>query len=425
MDSTSFDDLTRAVGERLNRRSLGRLAGAGALTAAVVATPALGEAPEAEARKKGRKRRQKAGAEHNVRGKKAIMCVNGETRKVPKSKRKKYLKQGATRGKCSTPICVPNCPAGTCGDDGCGGQCPSCPTGQVCAEGVCQVCNVNCTTGSTSTQCGDSLRDQLVVGGNIYVCPGTYAGPFTVGNLASIYGAGSGTDATVDAILTGEDTTQVMAVTFPGSVKLANLRFTNGSSTYGANLTINNAAANVTVDQCAFANGQGEYGMGVCVENGAVTVSNSVFTGNNGDYTGGGLCAYYGAATVTNSTFTGNTGEDGGGALAAHYTGSTVSASGCTFTGNFSDYGGALYAYQGTMTVTDSTVSGNTADNGGGVYVYGPGSITLSPTVSVTGNTATAAGYGGGVYVYGGTFTQNGATISGNTPDQCVGVSCT
>ena len=36
--------------------------------------------------------------------------------------------------------CVPDCAAGACGDDGCGGECPACPLNQVCINGGC-VCS--------------------------------------------------------------------------------------------------------------------------------------------------------------------------------------------------------------------------------------------------------------------------------------------
>lgn len=132
VDSTVFDDLARSVSERLTRRRLARLAGAGVVAAAVA--PALGEAKT--------RRNKRAEAEHNIRGKKAIMCFEGETIRVPRDQRK-WLRKGATRGKCGGS-CTPTCPPGSCGDDGCGGTCPGCAVGSVCAEGVCQACLVSC-----------------------------------------------------------------------------------------------------------------------------------------------------------------------------------------------------------------------------------------------------------------------------------------
>ncbi|MFT4039510.1 MAG: right-handed parallel beta-helix repeat-containing protein [Thermomicrobiales bacterium] len=417
MDSSTWDNLTRSVQAVLTRRRLGRLAGGVALAAAVSAVVS-GNESEAKRRVRG---------EHNIRGKKAIMCIDGETRRVPKKKRKKYLKRGATRGACQVtpPVCVPKCPAGACGDDGCGGQCPACPMGQVCADGICQGCSVSCDVATeTPAECGETLRTALLTGGNVYVCPGEYEGTFVLSTNVNVYGAGSGTDPATNAILTGSDTYQTMTVESPITVRLANVRLTNGYSTYGANLYIDDAVANVTTTDCVYAQGRGEYGQGIYVYYGTLAVDRCQFRNNEGNYYGGAILNYYGTVTLANSLFQDNIGESGGGALCAYDSPGAMQVTGCTFTGNTSDYGGAVYIYDGAASFSNSTFTRNTAETGGAIYVYN-GPATLDATVSITNNTATdLAPSGGGVMVVGGTFTRNGATISGNTPDQCIGAGC-
>lgn len=73
----------------------------------------------------------------------------------------------------------------------------------------------------------------------------------------------------------------------------------------------------------------------------------------------------------------------------------------CTFAGNSANYfsagnGGAIFFFEGPLTLVKSRISGNTANNnGGGLYQSG-GTATISNSV-ITGNYATE-GSGGGVY---------------------------
>jgi hypothetical protein len=87
-----------------------------------------------------------------------------------------------------------------------------------------------------------------------------------------------------------------------------------------------------------------------------------------------------------------------------------------TIEGNTASYGGGIYNYDSTMTVTDSTISGNTAENGGGIYndSYIGGLLTLANS-TISGNTAT--GYGGGIYNSTADLIATNTTITGNTAD--------
>jgi hypothetical protein len=66
-------------------------------------------------------------------------------------------------------------------------------------------------------------------------------------------------------------------------------------------------------------------------------------------------------------------------------------------------------------------MTGNTAFvNGGGVYLDA-GTVSLQSASTVTGNTAFVSG--GGFYNDGGVVNLGDTTVSGNTPDDCVGVA--
>ena len=80
-------------------------------------------------------------------------CVNG-TCTAPTSTCSPICKSNE---KCvnNTCVCQPNCPANSCGSDGCSGTC-ACPTGQTCSNQTCSSCVPNCTAGvcGTSDNCG-------------------------------------------------------------------------------------------------------------------------------------------------------------------------------------------------------------------------------------------------------------------------------
>ena len=258
--------------------------------------------------------------EHNIRGKKAIMCFEGETIRVPKDKRKKWLRKGATRGKC--PPCTPVCPTdGTCGsDDGCGGTC-DCPAGSFCREATCVVCDVTCT--GNAEACGASLSEALLGGGTIQLCPGLYGGQFVISvGETELIGAGNGDDPATSSILDGQQ----------GGVTL---EFLAGVDSSVANLRITG--------------GQGEAGGGISIAEGvfagpANTVTNCVVTGNSASGNGGGI---YSPAEMFlyDSEITSNTaGGDGGGIFARAYTAEFI--------------------------VSNSLISGNTASGTGGGGVF-------------------------------------------------------
>lgn len=161
-----------------------------------------------------------------------------------------------------------------------------------------------------------------------------------------------------------------------------------------------------------------------------LTVTDCLFSGNSADSGGAIYSTYDGDLTIRNSRFLSNTAVGAGGAVVA-YGGSSVS--GCTFTGNRAEVGGALYQVQA---VSGSTFSDNSANVGGAmvVGVYGAvqscvftgnsardygGAVIGSGTTEVKGCSfvANSADIGGAVYepgsVTASTFTRNAARYYG------------
>jgi hypothetical protein len=145
--------------------------------------------------------------------------------------------------------------------------------------------------------------------------------------------------------------------------------------------------------------------------NGSVVVSNITFTGD-GIIDSGYAIATYGSATVSNSIFSANNG--------GIYNTQTLDVSNCTFSGNYN----TAIITEGSATVSDSTFSGNGAAiaDGGNLTNLTVNSCTLSNNGSgvsnyhgtLTVNNCSISDNSGGIYNNGGSATINNSTISGN-----------
>lgn len=112
MEHLQFDHLARACGAAHTRRAVAALLGA------LVAGAHSGHVPVGARRKKK---------------KKVTLCLNGETKVVPKKRQDDFLDQGATPGAC--PPGGNPCPAGT---KRCNGQCVA--AGACCTAADCDPC---------------------------------------------------------------------------------------------------------------------------------------------------------------------------------------------------------------------------------------------------------------------------------------------
>jgi hypothetical protein len=141
LDDSRFDRLSKQLADGGSRRGLLRaitgvsLVGAGALLVA--------EDGEARAR------RGKGVQSEHYRKRKSTFCMNGETFRALRRKKASLLAQGATLGKCTEPVCTPDCAGKECGPDGCGGTC-----GAGCTGFTCCASDGTCSDGTTNEACG-------------------------------------------------------------------------------------------------------------------------------------------------------------------------------------------------------------------------------------------------------------------------------
>ena len=195
--------------------------------------------------------------------------------------------------------------------------------------------------------------------------------------LANSYGSG---DISFASSITSTPSTITLTSALPaitGNVTITGpganlLTVSGGNSSLVGSVFVVNSGVTASLSGLTIANGNSPGG-GI-FNNGTLTVSNSAFSGNSANGTGGrsggggrgGGIFNYGTLTVSNSTFSGNSASGGG--------------------------GGGIYNY-GTLTVSNSTFSGNTAGDGGGIDNGGT-AVTLTNSI-VAGNTESASGQTG------------------------------
>ena len=293
--------------------------------------------------------------------KKATLCVSGQTVTASKKKKKKLLKSGATPGECPPAGCTPTCSSQPCGaPDGCGGVC-SCEPGALFQAGICPPCSVRCT--GSSVTCGNDLKTALASGGTVRVCPGRYEGNFIVTTEVVVIGAGEGQDPATNTILDANNSGRVLRINDFVPATLSSLRLTGGNADHDA---------------------------GGILSDGDLTLTACTVTGNRTRVSGAGAIKVSGGTTTLNAcTISSNVGASGGGGIS-----------------NFT-----------TLNVNGTAITGNQAPEGGGIR--NTSLVVFDAASSVTGNTATTANGGGGIW-NGSSVRLNGATVSGNTPQDIV-----
>ncbi len=127
---------------------------------------------------------------------------------------------------------------------------------------------------------------------------------------------------------------------------------------------------------------------------------------------GGAIYCFDGSLTISNSRFEGNSAETGG---AIYNDGCVVDVQGTTFrsnqaTGSIGRGGAVENAPSGMLTVRSSHFEANRALDGGGIFVAG-GSTAVLDSVTLTAN---SGGYGGGVE-NSGALTLTNSLLDGNT----------
>jgi hypothetical protein len=215
------------------------------------------------------------------------------------------------------------------------------------------------------------------------------------------------------------------------SMTLTNTVFEGNGSYIGAG-ALHTVRSNVTVTGCTFTNNWARYGgAAMSLDNGTfATIDNSTFTGNTtqlaGTVVNRGSSMFPTNSRFTNCTFTGNTADRGGAVL--NDIGATLTADHCTFLRNtVTTAGGAVWAWQGKVGLTNSRFHGNAVvppfggqAEGGAVYTLNttPAQRAFIVNCEFVGN---RGGYGGaiddlgqaGSEVRNCTFVANAATHTG------------
>lgn len=398
MHDTAFDEVSRAIGEMRDRRAALQVLGGGLVGAMLLAAedavarrrkkPHNHNAPERKERARGHEH----GASAEGKKKKATYCLNGQTVSASKKRRKKLVSSGATPGPCATPGTTTPAPRTCSSNDQCGAE-------SICALGVCHTCTVTCTGGPE--ECGAALQEAIDQGGTIFVCPGTYIGRFTAGAVTLI-GAGSDNDRTNNTILTAARLGRTLSFDEGVTASLAQMRISGAQLTGNGNGGgIYASKGDLTITDCAISDNQAANGGGVYVNGGRLQMRGATVTFNEAGYGGGVHVTNNAIATLSNTLIEDNTAK---GTASVRYT------------------GGGIYLGFSQLTTTRCDIHRNKAANkGGGVMVDGfSARLNLDSGTRITDNqlTDTLSGDGGGgVYSPAAGFSQNGATVQDNTPD--------
>ncbi|UCC23249.1 MAG: right-handed parallel beta-helix repeat-containing protein, partial [Planctomycetota bacterium] len=148
------------------------------------------------------------------------------------------------------------------------------------------------------------------------------------------------------------------------------------------------------------------------------TITGGNANGSGTDGYGGGMYNYLSSPTVTNCTFSGNLAQWGGG-MYNDGSGSTPTVSNCIFSGNeaTTQDGGGMGNTYANPTVTNCVFTGNSAYDTGGAMANGYNSPTVT-NCTFNQNVANGANGGGGMRNWSSNPTVTNCILWGNTPDE-------
>ena len=276
-------------------------------------------------------------------------------------------------------------------------------------------------TGTAAT-CNDATLTAALAGGGV-VTFNCGAAPVTITvQTSKSIAASTSIDGGNLITLSGGGTQHIFDVGAAVYLGLLNLHITNGNNGFNSGQAITTVGTSTLHLTNVNVSANGAVGGTVAVSAlGTTVIENSTFSANNEGAIGLGAG---GNLSVTNSTFSDNhnTGADG---AAITVTSGTLTVNGCTFlnnsvtTGSFG--GGAIYT-QGPTTIVNSTFTGNShaSHEGGAIFSQGAnGSVTLR-NVTISGNTAAAAGG-----ITSSNLTATNTIFANNTPANCGDTSFT
>ncbi|HEU5060037.1 MAG TPA: NosD domain-containing protein [Kofleriaceae bacterium] len=271
--------------------------------------------------------------------------------------------------------------------------------------------------------CGSSIQsaiDAAPPGAVLVMCAGTYNERLIIRNKSlTLRGADGAASTIIDA--GGAGPVLVVVNTPAPGVTVRGLTLRNGSNAgAGGGVRCTDSrlivSSSVVADNSAVGGGGGLYARGC-----ALTVTATLFQGNDGHQrSGGGAWVVDSSGVIRTSRFIGNQAELGGGVTLTRgtlalrdsevrdnrssvrggglYLASNASVVATTIADNASDWiAGGVYVFQNAPTISQSTIRGNTSVNdGGGLYIHQSRVQLLDNTIA--GNLAQDDG--GGVRVF-------------------------
>jgi hypothetical protein len=161
---------------------------------------------------------------------------------------------------------------------------------------------------------------------------------------------------------------------------------------------------------------------------GELVVIDSRISGNTAMFAGGGVKSSGEELQIIRTTISGNAVDPQqqglGGGVVVGVGGAMIQES--TIENNRSANGAGIATGQGDLTLKHTTVANNVAQARAGGLFIGRAEVVLNASHIIDNSAGTQ---GGGIYAEDSTGSslalRNGSTVTGNQPDQCVGVTCT
>lgn len=263
----------------------------------------------------------------------------------------------------------------------------------------------NCKTKITACATIGHAISLAASGDTIQIAAATYQENLTIPFNLTLNGVKATT-----TIIDGTDTANVFIVGAGISLTLSNLTIEKGLGYSPGGGGVNNSGT-LTVKNSAF-NVNTALSGGAILNTGTATFTNTSFNSNSPYFFGHsascGAIDNRSTMTITNSTFYNNYANNNSTAGGAICNGGTMTITASTFNtnssqGNNGGNGGAIYAYAGTLSITNSSFYLNSATTGGGAIYNQGGTVQISNTTFGI-NAATSGGGGGALSNAAGSF---------------------
>jgi len=279
----------------------------------------------------------------------------------------------------------------------------------------------NCKTKATACATIRHAISLAASGDTIQIAATTYPENLSIPFNLTLNGAKAAT-----TIVNGTNTANVFTVGAGIRLTLSNLTIKNGVG-YSGGGGVDNSGT-LIVSKSIFCTNTALFG-GAILNTGTATISSTNFSGNSpyffGHSAGCGAIDNRGTMTITASTFYSNYANNNFTSGGAICNGGTMTIRASTFNtnssqGNNGGYGGAIYTYAGTLSVTNSTFYLNSATTSGGAIYSQGGTVQIGN--STFGINAENIGGGGALSNAGSSvLIQNSIVANSGNGGNCAG----